>query len=225
MEETKTPSVQLQGDNSGINPTSSTNTLQSQMNLSKEVEKPSVNQSVVWEHFKKIELVDKNNPKAMCNYCNRVLGCHWKNGTLGMMCHLTTRCSTSLLRKLNISKGQTLLQMPVRTTIEGNQGVGFLKYDPIKIKNLVVWYFIKEELPFRHVESDGFRELMNGIEPRFNAPSPNTLQKDCMKLYEEEKLKLKKVLSGKRVCITTDTWTSLQNLNYMVVTASFIDHD
>ena len=63
-----------------------------------------------------------------------------------------------------------------------------MKYDPIKIRNLVVLYFIKEELPFRHVKSDGFRELMNGIEPRFNAPSCNTLQKDCMKLYEEENL-------------------------------------
>jgi hypothetical protein len=100
-----------------------------------------------------------------------------------------------------------------------------VKYDPIKVRNLVVRYFIKEELPFRHVESDGFKELMNGIEPRFNPPSRNTLQKDCMKLYEEEKLKLKKVLSGKRVCITTYTWTSFQILNYMVVTTSFIDHD
>jgi hypothetical protein len=102
-----------------------------------------VNQSVVWEHFKKIEPIDKNNPKAMCNYCNRVLGCHWKNGTSGMMSHLTTRCSTSRLRKSNIPKGQTLLQMPVKTTIEGNQGVGFVKYDPIKIRNLVLQYFIK----------------------------------------------------------------------------------
>jgi hypothetical protein len=225
MEETNSPSVQLQGDNSEINPTSSTNTLQSQTNLSKKVGKPSVNQSVVWQHFKKIEPIDKNNPKAMCNYCNRVLGCHWKNGTSGMMSHLTTRCPTSPLRKSNIPKGQTLLQMPVKNTIEGNQGVGFVKYDPIKVRNLVVRYFIKEELPFRHVESDGFRELMNGIEPRFNPPSRNTLQKDRIKLYEEEKLKLKKVLSGKRVCITIDTWTSLQNLNYMVVTASFVDHD
>jgi len=32
-------------------------------------------------------------------------------------------------------------------------------------------------LPFRHVESDGFRELMNGIEPRFNLPCRVTLQK------------------------------------------------
>ena len=152
-----------------------------------------MNQFVVWEHFKKIELVDNNNPKAICNYCNKVLGCHWKNGTLGTMSHLTNRCPTSPLRKSNITKSQTLLQMLVKTTIKGNQGVGFVKYDPIKIRNLVVRYFIKEELPFRHVKSDGFRELMNGIEARFNVPSHNTLQKDCMKLCEEEKLKLENV--------------------------------
>jgi hypothetical protein len=41
--------------------------------------------------------------------------------------------------------------------------LGFVKYDPIKIRKLVVQYFIKEELPFRHVESYEFRQLMNGI--------------------------------------------------------------
>jgi len=44
-----------------------------------------------------------------------------------------------------------------------------------------------------------------------------------MKFYEEEKLKLKASLRGKRICIITDIWTSLQNLSYMVVTASYID--
>jgi hypothetical protein len=47
----------------------------------------------------------------------------------------------------------------------------------------------------------------------FNLPCRITLQKDCMKLYEEEKLKLKASLRGKRICITTDTWTSLQKFN------------
>ena len=41
------------------------------------------------------------------------------------------------------------------------------------------------------MESDGLIKLMNGVEPRFKLPSRNTLQKDCMKLYEEEKLELK----------------------------------
>jgi len=103
--------------------------------------------------------------------------------------------------------------------------LGFVKYDPIKIRKLVVLYFINEELPFRHMESCGFRELIDVIKPTFNLPYRIALQKDCMNLYEEEKLKLKAYLRGKRICITTDTWTSLQNLNYMVVTASYIDSD
>ena len=42
-------------------------------------------------------------------------------------------------------------------------------------------------------------------------------------LYDEKKLELKKILSSHRVCLTTDTWTSIQNINYMVLTAHFID--
>jgi hypothetical protein len=103
--------------------------------------------------------------------------------------------------------------------------MGFIKYDLINVRNLVIRYFIKSELPFRHIETDGFRELINGIELTFKVPCHITLQKDYMKLYEEEKLKLKAFLSGKRACITADTWTSLQNINYVCVTASFIDFD
>jgi hypothetical protein len=189
-----------------------------------------VNRSKAWLHFTKVEPIDKEYPKAACNYCNRRLACHWGHGTSSLMNHLTFNYPTSPLRNLeksNVPKGQTLLQQSFKKMSESSScntnQLGFVKYDPIKIRKLVVQYIIKEELPFRHVESCGFRELMNGIEPRFNLPCRITLQKDCMKLYEEEKLKLKVSLKGKRICITTDTWTSLQNLNYMVVTASYID--
>jgi hypothetical protein len=30
--------------------------------------------------------------------------------------------------------------------------------------------------------------------------------------------------SNQRVCLTTDTWTSIQNINYMCVTAHFFYH-
>jgi hypothetical protein len=57
-----------------------------------------------------------------------------------------------------------------------------VKYDSSNVRNLIVRYFIKNELPFRHVESDEFRELMNVVKPMFKLPSRNTLQKYCMKL-------------------------------------------
>jgi len=31
----------------------------------KQAKKPQVNQSVVWDHFKKVEPIDKDNPKAV----------------------------------------------------------------------------------------------------------------------------------------------------------------
>ncbi|XP_022155174.1 zinc finger BED domain-containing protein RICESLEEPER 2-like [Momordica charantia] len=44
-------------------------------------------------------------------------------------------------------------------------------------------------------------------------------------MIEKKKLKSALSRSGQRVCLTTDTWTSVQNINYMVITAHFIDGD
>ena len=68
---------------------------------------------------------------------------------------------------------------------------------------------------------------MRTIEPRFRIPSRTTVMRDCLQLYmmEKEKLKNMFVSSSQRVCLTTDTWTSIQNLTYMSLTAHFIDKD
>ncbi|XP_073152733.1 zinc finger BED domain-containing protein RICESLEEPER 2-like [Henckelia pumila] len=44
-------------------------------------------------------------------------------------------------------------------------------------------------------------------------------------LFLVEKAKIQSVIGDLRVSITTDTWTSIQNINYMVVTAHFLDND
>ena len=46
-----------------------------------------------------------------------------------------------------------------------------------------------------------------------------------MKIYSSEVDILRRAFVGQRVCVTTDTWTSIQNLNYMVITTHFIDGD
>jgi hypothetical protein len=98
--------------------------------------------------------------------------------------------------------------------------IGFVKYDLDRIRALIVRYFIKCELPFRHVETEGFQEFVNGLEPRFKVQCRVATQIDCMKLHMDENDKLKDLLRGQRVCLTT--WTSLQNLNYMCLTANLI---
>ena len=44
-------------------------------------------------------------------------------------------------------------------------------------------------------------------------------------VFLDEKQKLKEAQGEHRVCLTTDTWTSVQNLNYICLTAHFIDSD
>ncbi|XP_019190318.1 PREDICTED: zinc finger BED domain-containing protein RICESLEEPER 2-like [Ipomoea nil] len=79
----------------------------------------------------------------------------------------------------------------------------------------------------KFVEGPGFKKFILVACPRFKIPSRWTISRDINLIYEEERLKLKCVFRGntQRVSITTDTWTSIQRINYMVVTAHFIDEE
>ncbi|RYQ85455.1 zinc finger BED domain-containing protein DAYSLEEPER-like [Arachis ipaensis] len=84
---------------------------------------------------------------------------------------------------------------------------------------------ILDEHPFKVVEGIGFRKMINQFEPRFTVPSRMTMSRDCFQLYLDEKKKLKAWLakSCARVCLTSDCWTSNQNLSYMSLTTHFVD--
>ncbi|CAL9012946.1 unnamed protein product, partial [Prunus brigantina] len=88
-----------------------------------------------------------------------------------------------------------------------------------------VKYIIKDEIPFRAVEGTGFREFINDLQPRFIIPNRKKVAKGVWDLFVVEKTKIMSVISDERVSITTDTWTSIQNINYMVVTAHFMDYE
>ena len=84
---------------------------------------------------------------------------------------------------------------------------------------------IKDELPFKFIETEGFLEFMATCCPKFDVPLQKTITRDILQLYENEKKMLKNMIiaNRQRVCITTDTWTLIQMYNYMVITAHFID--
>ena len=66
---------------------------------------------------------------------------------------------------------------------------------------------------------------MKVAQPCFHIPSRTTMNRDCFDLFYEEKHKLMAVFNEiqQRVSLTTDTWTSIQRINYMVITAHWID--
>jgi hypothetical protein len=101
------------------------------------------------------------------------------------------------------------------------------KFNALKIGAAISKMIIEDELPFRFVEGEGFQDFMKIVEPRYSIPSHFTIMRDCFKLFMSEKEKLRGMFltSGVRVCLTTDCWTSIQNLNYICITAHFINSE
>jgi hypothetical protein len=93
-----------------------------------------------------------------------------------------------------------------------------------KIRNALTEVVTEDELPFLFVDENGFKKFIRVVKPRFNLLSRYTMMKDCVKMYLKTKSDLKNMFmtTNQRVCLT-DTWASIQNKNYMCVTAHFID--
>ena len=77
---------------------------------------------------------------------------------------------------------------------------------------------IVDELPFKFVEGEGFKNFINVECSRFKIPSRWTVSRDYYNAYLDARLKLKNVFmnhcQSQRVSITTDSWTSIQHINY-----------
>ncbi|KAI3884104.1 hypothetical protein MKX03_027886 [Papaver bracteatum] len=86
---------------------------------------------------------------------------------------------------------------------------------------------IKCELPFILVQREVFQEFCHQLEPRFEVPSRYTEARDCMKMYLSEYHRLKAEFKkyGRRFSLTTNTWSSVSNLSYMVLTGHYIDEN
>jgi len=77
------------------------------------------------------------------------------------------------------------------------------------------------------VKHVGFRDFVIELQPLFKHLSRFTVAKDCMKLFLCERTSLKNYFGkiNSRIALTTDTWSSNQNLNYLCLTAHFIDEN
>ena len=84
----------------------------------------------------------------------------------------------------------------------------------------------KDMLPLSFVEGDGFRELMNFVEPEYRVPTRKTIVSRVEQKYEEGVKKLKMDISqSEKVAITTDSWTALTTESYTTITCHYITDD
>ncbi|XP_020238721.1 zinc finger BED domain-containing protein DAYSLEEPER-like [Cajanus cajan] len=85
---------------------------------------------------------------------------------------------------------------------------------------------ILHEYPLSIVDHIGFIRFVAAIQPLFQLLSRNTMKKEILDIYEDEKqvvMKLIDINEG-RVTITSGMWAaSNQNKGYMAITARYID--
>ncbi|KAG8633913.1 hypothetical protein MANES_18G145766v8 [Manihot esculenta] len=175
--------------------------------------------STVWDHFTKF-VDNTGTQKGKCNYCDKkFFSDPKKNGTTSLRNHMFVCIKNP--HSMTTRQFQLSLQ-PTCSTQEGGGGtqIGTLSswhFDQNVSRQKLAKMIIVDELPFMFVEGEGFREWVEYTQPRFRIPSRWTVSRDCYDLYLEERKKLKIFFqkTSQRVCITTDTWTSLQRINYM----------
>ncbi|KAI5333326.1 hypothetical protein L3X38_023457 [Prunus dulcis] len=122
-------------------------------------------------------------------------------------------------------KPKPMILLPLKKKSEQEGKLIATSYCPKKCREAIVRYIILDEQPFRVVVGEGFRDMLRVFEPRLQVPYRVTIERDFLKLYKKEKIKLKDYLvaNRQRVSLTADTWSSHQNLNYMCLTAHYID--
>ncbi|KAG5573233.1 hypothetical protein H5410_062999 [Solanum commersonii] len=78
-----------------------------------------------------------------------------------------------------------------------------------------------------NAQKEGFKKFMSQAQALFRIPSRRTITRDCYALYSELRYNLKKSFREiqPKICLTTNTWTSLQRIHYMCLTAHFIDRN
>lgn len=176
--------------------------------------------SYVWDHFTHNK--DPKYPRVICNYCGiSYARQNTRSGTSNMRAHLESQCKKYPLR-FNREK-QAMLNFTVkRVGGENATPTSLLKnhvYKYEECRKALAKMIICDELSFRFVEGEGFVEYSKILEPRFTISSRVTIDRDCMQIYGEEKAKLKLLLKDQHVCLTSDAWTLIQNINYMCLTA------
>ncbi|KAH9736326.1 BED-type domain-containing protein [Citrus sinensis] len=167
--------------------------------------------SEAWEHFIQLSS-DPLHPRSKCRYCGKEYKCGFHKGTSNLLGHIRERCLKYPGRARVDKKQKTLSYKPVK--IGEPCSLVSTTYNVEACREAIAKFVIKDEMSFRVVEGEGFK-----------VPSRTTIARDILQLYKKTKKDLTDffVSSHQRVCLTTDTWTSAQNLCYMCLTAHFID--
>ena len=144
--------------------------------------------------------------------------------TSGLLNHLRNTCKTSGIYKEHTNdpnKQSNLNFKPKDTEDGGSLAKHSFSQENCRLK--LAKMCIKDNRPFSVVDDEGFQDYSWELRPEFILPSRWTVARDCIFIFEQEVEKIKRLMKRQAVCLTTDTWSSVQNINYSCLTAHWID--
>ncbi|KAL5558847.1 hypothetical protein UlMin_035058 [Ulmus minor] len=148
--------------------------------------------SDVWAHYK-----IRADGRAECNYCGQDYKYDTKTcGTSTLRTHVEVKCKKYPLQIED--KKQKAITLFTKSKAAEEDDINCKKYDPKEVRREIATYFILAELPFRHVQDEGFQGYTRYFYPNFQFPSRVTVAKDIYQMYLAEKVKLKRELKKHR---------------------------
>jgi hypothetical protein len=182
-----------------------------------------------WKYFKEITVASKKEmgktvKKAKCLFGHRSYIYHAGGTTTTLNRHLKA-CTPFLnqLAKANNALAQGTLSF---SPDGGSVIVNPSKYDHDHTRKLIAKMIIVHDYSFRMVQHKWFNILMKWMNNNYESVSRKIIRNECIKVYETLKELLKKSLREvESISLTTDLWTSNQNIQYMCLVAHYIDAD
>lgn len=186
--------------------------------------------SAVWNYF---TLETAQSKTATCNVCKALIP---RGGST-----VATYNTTNLIKHLKrhhlkehgdyLARGLKDERSRQESLLESFQKQGKLPADNVKAKGItekLLNFIVLDDQPFQVVENEGFRSLMEHLQPRYSLPSRRYLSETALpELYLRVSSKLAEKL--KRVpalSFTTDIWTSdVSPMSLISLTVQWVDSD
>ncbi|KAF5460869.1 hypothetical protein F2P56_020708 [Juglans regia] len=215
--------------------------------------KPKRLTSVVWNHFERVRKAD--SCYAVCIHCNKKLSGSSNSGTTHLRNHLMRclkRSSTIdvsqllaakrrkkdtplALANINFDEGQrkddyikpTILKFDQDQKKDEIINLGSSKFDQERSRLDLARMIILHGYPLAMVDHVGFKVFVKNLQPTFDVVRNGAVEQACMEIYEKEKLKMYEAINQLhgRINLCVEMWSSLENVEYLCLTAHYIDED
>ncbi|XP_038898440.1 zinc finger BED domain-containing protein RICESLEEPER 1-like [Benincasa hispida] len=215
------------------------------------IKKPKRLTSIVWNHFERVRKADICY--AVCVHCNKKLSGSSNSGTTHLRNHLM-RClkrsnydvsqllaakrlkkdSSSGLANIGFDEGQrkdefksAIVKYDPNQRRDEAVTIASSKFDQERSQNDLARMIILHGYPLSIVEHVGFKVFVKNVQPLFEILPNSTVELSCMEIYQKEKEKIFETINRLqgRINVSVEMWSSSENIDYLCLTAHYIDED